>query len=139
MAIDAVETQGTVIAIGDGGGPETFTAIPGVLDFDGPGGSPTIIDHTAMDDTSKRKKVGLKDEGTLSLTLKYNPDNAIHAGIRTDRANRTLRNFEMTFQDTGATKWSFAGYVTEFSVSGGVDDFLRASVGIEIDGDITES
>jgi hypothetical protein len=38
-----------------------------------------------------------------------------------------------------AATWTFYGYVTQFSVQGGVDAVVEASVTIEIDGDITES
>ena len=38
-----------------------------------------------------------------------------------------------------AATWTFYGYVTQFSVQGGVDAVVEASVTIEIDGDITEA
>lgn len=83
--------------------------------------------------------MGLRDEGQLSLSLHFNPDDTVHQGLRTDRANRTRRQFKITFTDTTpAATWTFYGYVTQFSVQGGVDAVVEASVTIEIDGDITE-
>jgi hypothetical protein len=50
------------------------------------------------------------------------------------------RQFKITFTDTTpAATWTFYGYVTQFSVQGGVDAVVEASVTIEIDGDITEA
>jgi len=83
--------------------------------------------------------MGLRDEGSLSLSLHFDPDNAVHDGLRSDRANRTRQQFRITFTDTIPTVWTFYGYVTQFSVQGGVDAVVEASVTIEIDGDITEA
>ena len=110
-----------------------------MVSFQGPGGQASVIDVTNLASTSKEKRVGLRDEGQLSLSLHYNPEDAVHQGLRTDRANRTRRQFRITFTDVAAATWTFYGYVTQFSVQGGVDAVVEASVTIEIDGDITES
>lgn len=140
MSDNAIDAQGIVISRGSGSGsPETFTAIPEVKSFNGPGGSASVIDVTDLASTAKEKRMGLQDEGQLSLTLNYIPDNAVHMGLRSDRANQTLRNFRIVFTDTGDTQWDFAGFVTGFTVSGGVDNVVEANVTIEISGAITES
>ena len=86
-----------------------------------------------------RKSAWACAEGQLTLTVHYNPDDLVHQGLRTDRANRTRRQFKITFTDTNPATWTFYGYVTHFSVQGGVDAVVQASVTIEIDGEITES
>lgn len=140
MSSNAIDAQGIVIAIGDGATPtEAFTTIPEVKSFSGPGGSASVIDVTDLQSAAKEKRMGLQDEGQLTLSINYIPDNAVHQGLRTDRANQTKRNFRMTFTDTGATVWDFAAFVTGFSVSGGVDGVVEASVTLEISGAITES
>jgi hypothetical protein len=137
---EAIEAQGCEIKRGGGGSPETFTTIPEIKSFSGPGGSASILDVTSLQSTAKEKRVGLKDEGQLSLTINYNPDNTVHAGLRTDRSNRTLRNFQIVFTDgSPATTWSFSAYVSGFSVQGAVDAIVEATVTLEISGDITES
>jgi predicted secreted protein len=140
MSSNAIDAQGIVIAIGDGETPtEAFTTIPEVKSFSGPGGSASVIDVTDLQSDAKEKRMGLQDEGQLTLSINYIPDNAVHQGLRTDRANQTKRNFRMTFTDTGATVWDFSAFVTGFSVSGGVDGVVEASVTLEISGAITES
>ena len=96
-------------------------------------------DASDLKSTAKEKRMGLQDEGQLTLAMFYIPDNAVHMALRTDRANRTLRNFRIMFTDTGDTQWDFAGFVTGFTVSGGVDGIVEANVTIEISGAITES
>ncbi|TXH06680.1 MAG: hypothetical protein E6R09_01100 [Rhodocyclaceae bacterium] len=136
MPSTAITAQGIVIARF---GASTFETIPNVVSFQGPGGQASVIDVTNLASTSKEKRVGLRDEGQLSLTLHFNPDDTIHLGLRTDRANRSRRQFRITFTDATPATWTFYGYVTQFSVQGGVDAVVEASVTIEIDGDITEA
>ena len=136
MSSTAITEQGIAIARF---GTTAFETIPNVVSFQGPGGQAAVIDVTNLASTAKEKRVGLRDEGQLSLTLHYNPDDLVHQGLRTDRANRVRRQFKITFTDTNPATWTFYGYVTHFSVQGGVDAVVQASVTIEIDGDITEA
>lgn len=140
MSSNAIEAQGVLIQRGSGtGSPETFTTIPELKSFSGPGGSTSVIDVTDLQSTGKEKRVGLHDEGQLSLEINYIPDDTTHAALRADRANRTLRNFRVIFTDGSDTQFDFAAYVTGFSISGGVDGVVTASVTLEISGSITES
>ena len=140
MSVNAMESQGIKIARGDGSSPEAFTNIPEIREFTGPGGSASVIDVSDLDSTFREKRLGLPDEGQLSFTIHYIADNAVHINLRSDRANRTQRNFTMTWTDDSPKRvWSFSGFVTEFSVSGGVDDVVLANVVIEITGAITEA
>lgn len=136
MSSTAITAQGITIARM---GASTYETIPNVVSFSGPGGSAQVIDVTNLSSTAKEKRMGLADEGSLTLTLHYDPDNTVHDGLRTDRANRTRAQFRITFTDPTPTTWTFYGYVTGFSVQGGVDAVVEAQVTIEIDGAITEA
>lgn len=139
MSVNAIRSQGIKVAKGNGASPEVFTDIPEIVSFSGPGGSGQVIDVTDLDSAAIEKIMGLPDEGQLTLEINYRPDNAVHAGLRTDRANQTLRNFRITFTDPGATTWTFAAYVLNFTAQGGVNAAGRASVTLEITGAITEA
>ena len=97
MPSTAITAQGITIARF---GTTTFETIPNVVSFQGPGGQASVIDVTNLASTAKEKRVGLRDEGQLSLSLHFNPDDTVHQGLRTDRANRTRRQFKITFTDT---------------------------------------
>ena len=90
MSSTAITAQGIAIARF---GTTAFETIPNVVSFQGPGGQAAVIDVTNLASTAKEKRVGLRDEGQLSLTLHYNPDDLVHQGLRTDRANRVRRQF----------------------------------------------
>lgn len=136
MTSSAITAQGITISRF---GATAFEIIPNVVSFQGPGGQAAVIDVTNLASTSKEKRVGLRDEGQLTMTMHYNPDDLVHQGLRSDRAARTRRQFKLTFTDSNPAIWTFYGYITHFSVQGGVDAVVQASVTIEIDGEITEA
>jgi hypothetical protein len=132
----AISAQGITVARYNGA---SFDTIPNVVSFSGPGGSSTVIDVTNLSSTAKEKRVGLFDEGQLSLTMHYDPDDSVHSGLRQDRADAERVQFKITFTDNTPATWTFYGYVTGFSIDAGVDAVVNANVTIEIDGSITEA
>jgi predicted secreted protein len=140
MSSNALEAQGMLLKIGNGASPEVFTAIKEIKTFSGPGGSAAVIDVTDLSSLAKEKRMGLADEGQLSFTINYIPNDTQHTLLRTQRANREETNFKLVFtDDSPATTWSFGAFVTGFSVSGAVDGVVEANVTLEITGAITES
>lgn len=133
----AIETQGTELKRGDGATPEVFTTVGEVVSFTGPGGSASVIDVTHLLSTAREKRMGLPDEGQFTFEVNLIPSDTAQIGLRTDRAARTLRNFQLVLTDVATTTLSFAAYVTGFSLSGGVDNVTKASVTLEISGAVT--
>ena len=141
MSNSALEAQGTLLKMSTGStSPYTYTTIPEVKSFSGPGGSASVIDVTDLSSTAKEKKMGLSDEGQLSFTINFNPDDTSHDALRTRRAARTLTSFQLVFTDgSPATTWTFFAYITGLSISGAVDGVIEANVTLEITGAIVES
>ena len=140
MSSNALEAQGMLIKIGNGASPEVFSTISEIKTFSGPTGSAAVIDVTDLSSTAKEKRMGLADEGQLSFTINYIPDNTQHTLLRTRRASRDETDFKMVFtDDSPSTTWSFSAFVTGFAVSGAVDNVVEANVTLEITGSITQS
>lgn len=140
MSSQALEAQGMELRIGNGASPEVFTAISEISTFSGPGGAATVIDVTDLSSLAKEKRMGLADEGQLSFTINYIPNDTQHALLRTQRANRQETNFKLIFtDDSPSTTWSFAAFVTGFSVTAAVDGVVQANVTLEITGAISEA
>ena len=135
----ALSSQGMTIGIGDGASPEVFTTISEVNTIDGPGGQANEIDVTDLSSTGKEFKLGLQDEGDITLDINYIPGNTQHALLRTRRASGAIGNFRITFTDSPATTWTFAALVKGFSVSNAVDGVTTASVTLRVSGSITEA
>lgn len=115
--------------------PVSFSTVGEVVDFDGPGGSASVIDVTHLGSTAKEKRMGLMDEGQFSFNLNYVPDDAGQQALRAARAARSLKTFQLTYTD--GTVDTFDGYVLSFSRSGGVDAKVSGSVTVEISGPVT--
>lgn len=140
MSSQALEAQGMELRIGNGASPEVFTAISEISTFSGPGGAATVIDVTDLSSLAKEKRMGLADEGQLSFTINYIPNDTQHALLRAQRANRQETNFKLIFtDDSPSTTWSFAAFITGFSVTAAVDGVVQANVTLEITGAISEA
>ncbi|HEX9768439.1 MAG TPA: phage tail tube protein [Kiloniellales bacterium] len=133
----AIHSEGTLFQRGDGASPEVFATIGEVTDFDGPSGQAAVIDVTHFQSTFKDKLIGLPDEGQFTLSGNYVKSSTAQAGLKTDRTNRTLRNFKLTLTDSPATVLTFAAFVLSFSISAAVDDKVPFSVTLEISGPVT--
>jgi hypothetical protein len=135
LAVDIDTTGGTLTAANGTLTPQTYTALGEVIDFDGPGGSASVIDTTHLASSAREKMIGLRDEGQFTFSLNAAFDDTGQQAFRASREDRTLKSYKVTYPD--GTVQSFDGYALEFSTSGGVDDKLNASATIEITGEVT--
>ena len=134
----AIESQGVVIKVSTGS-PSEFVAIGNVTSIKGPGGSASVIDVTNLDSSAKEKLMGLPDEGQITLDINYDPDNATHTTLRAARRARTRCEFNITLTDTTNTVLTFFAYVLGFAMDVAVDQAVKVSVTLEVDGAVTEA
>jgi hypothetical protein len=134
-----IQSQGTSLTVGDGASPEVFNAVGQIVNIDGPTGSAPVIDVSNLASTAREKNMGLPDEGQITLSLQYDPDDTGQTRLKTLRTNRTAGNFKINMSDSPATVLSFSGYVLEFSRSFNIDEVVMGSATIEIDGAVTEA
>jgi len=114
----------------------TMNDIGQVVSFTGPSGSPAVINITHLGSTAHEKMVGIVDEGQLSFEVLWagTATAQLHIQLNDDRKARTKRFYEIELTDssTRGTFIFFEAFVTAFSISGAVDDAIRASVTLEI-------
>jgi hypothetical protein len=127
-AMDAWVSGGTAT-------PVAYTQVGEVADFDGPGGSASVIDATHLGSTAREKIMGIPDEGQFTFSLNRVFSDTGQAAVLAARAARAKKSFRVTYMDD--TVQTFDGYVLQFSTSGGVDDKLNGSVTIEITGAVS--
>lgn len=136
-----LESQGVKLQVGAGDGPpETFADVGQVVDISGlRGGQATVIDVTNLASTRREKRMGLADEGQVSLTVQYDPTDAQQIRLETLRDGRNLGNFKVLLTNSPATEFAFSGYVLSFSVDSAVDQVIQGAVTIEITGEVTKT
>ena len=132
-----VLAQGCTLKVGDGASPEVFNAIGQVTAINGPSGAAPIIDVSNLSSTYREKRTGLPDNGDVTATVQYDPADTGQTRVETLRAGSLSGNFQIVLSNSPATTWSFAGYVSEFSKTIGIDEVVEASITVNIDGAIT--
>jgi predicted secreted protein len=131
--------HGTLLKIGDGGDPESFTTITEVTDIGGPSLEMNTIEMTSHDSVDGWAEFvgGILDAGEVTFSINYIPTDSTHdagTGLIKDMADRTVRNFQLVFPDGSSTTWSFSALVTNFEPGEPVDDKLSADVTLKISG-----
>ena len=134
FAVDCDSTGFTGMGSAAVATPLEWLEIGEVTDWDGPGGSATMYETTHLRSEAKEKKIGLMDEGQLTLSINWKPSDNGQQAARTARANRTEKSFRLTYTDN--SKATFDGYVIGMSSSGGVDNKVSGSITIEINGSV---
>ena len=138
----AVSGFGTLLKIGDGGGPEAFTTIAEVKDISGPAftlDTEEVTNHSTVG-AYKEYIATLKDGGDVTFDLNYFGD-ATHEALRDAYENRERTNFQMVFPITapGNEQIDFSGFVTNLGMSAPVAGILTQSVTVKITGQGTWS
>ncbi len=138
MSNSALESQGMVLQVSPSGSPQSFATVPETRSIAGPDGQANWIDPTDLASTSKEGRPGLKDNGQISVSMHYLPDNAVHQTLKSAFDSRTLKTWSIDFTDDTTTRWEFDGYVLGFAVRNEVDGVTMVEMTIRITGDISE-
>lgn len=134
MPSTAISAQGSVISVGTGD-PIVYAVVGNVRSFSGFDGSASEIDTTNLSSTAKEFRLGLVDNGQFTMELDYDGADAGQVALRTAQTAGTVRDFKLALPN--ADEITFKGLVKKFSLTGGVDAVLRASVEIRITGAVT--
>lgn len=124
----------TILKVGDGQTPETFTTVAVVTDISGPTIQVNTADVTNRDSQGYTDVVAVtKSLGELTFDIIYDPAEPTHQVLRQLVETGNRRNFKLVLADQ-TTAWQFAGYVTGFEVNSALDDAMRASITITLTG-----
>lgn len=143
----AYESQGTIIYWSSAGSTSASTAaanaIGEVVGFSGPSGQANAIDVTHLGSTAKEFMMGLRDEGEVTLDINFVPGDAGQIRLRTDRINRSLKKCVIKLNDSttdaATTKLTFDAYCLGLTAQGSVDNALKGTVTVKINGGVTYS
>lgn len=115
--------------------PVTFSTIGNVVGFNGFDGQASEIDVSNFASVAVEVKLGLIDNGSMSLDLHLDNADAGQLQARTVQISGVLTNMQVVLPSTFATPTaSFAGFVKQFSLNGRVNDVVKASIAIRISG-----
>lgn len=125
---------GTLLKRGDGATMEAFTTIAEVRNIEGPSPEGESVDITNHDSENqgREKKAGPLDPGENTFEMNFLPGTAGHKALISDMVNRTERNFQIVYPDSGGTTWPFTAIVQGVSPTAPIDDALVAEVTLEL-------
>ncbi len=116
------------------------STVPKIESFSGPSFSAPIINVSDLATTCVEKIAsGISDGGQLTLELNFEADNAIHDAIADAVIAGSTAACVLTFLNPGATTttYSFTAFPTEFTPSASTGEALKASVTLDITGEVS--
>lgn len=99
-----------------------------------------MIDVTNLQSTAKEKMIGLYDGGQVTINTNFLVTDAGQTKLRECLAGRTQGNLMLQLSTVSTSQYmAMMAYCTGFSVSGAVDNVLKADYTITIDKGVTYS
>lgn len=141
MPHTTIESQGCTFAIQDSASPAVYQTVGNVVSItDLRGGNATVIDISNLASTRREKRMGLPDEGQITVQCQYDPDDTNgQVAMETARDSRTEESFQVSLSDSPATTFTFNGFVLTASLGVNIDDVVQATYTIEITGVVTKA
>jgi hypothetical protein len=142
----ALPAINTLIQVGAGNSPETFTTIAYVNNITGPSLQGQVVDVTSMSTGIpwRQKLVTLLEGGEVSFDAFWQPMNATHQNLLTLFGNRGANgvpgepiDFRLIFPDQDASTYYFSGFVSAVKLTEAVAEVVKAAVTLTISGQVT--
>ena len=132
----ADKSQGTLLKMGDGLTPESFTTIAEVADIGGPSFSRESIETTSHDSTGGYREFipGLREGGEVTFTINFMPEDATHVAAIAQFDDDSVHNWELVYPILPSKKWVFAAFLTKFDTKAPVGEKLSADLTLKVSG-----
>lgn len=143
-----ITSQQSFIEVADLQTPAEWVRVGGVTSIrDLRSGTAAEIDVSDLSSTAKEFVLGLADNGSMGLDVIYDPEDPGQEILETLRETSAVNSFRVGVPNplntagspTGATMFSFQGFVTTFPFTASVDAALTGTVSIRLTGPITKT
>ena len=133
MASNAVPFQGTKLNAVDTALSQK-TEIGEITSLNGPSGRASIIDVTHSQSTGVEKRMGLPDEGGISVGANLIFGDPGHDLLLTNREAQSLNTYDIEFNDSSNTVWEFDANILSYAVNGSRNGYYAVTCDMEISG-----
>ena len=134
----ALDTTGLTYTSGGTATPATYTAIANVKTVsDVQSGSASEIDVTNLASTAKEYRLGLVDNGSISMGIHLSFADAGQAALQARLLDGVAVNMKVILPSGTTPTASFSALVKKFSKSAAVDGVVEGTADIRINGAIT--
>jgi len=145
MTTQAEPSNGTLLQLGDGSGPETFATVAEVLDIEGPEVEVETEDVTNHDSNKWQEFIGvLRKGGEVSFECNTRMDSATQdestgiASLALDPA-MPRRNWQIVLPDTGTTTIHFGAILKKWKPNAPKAGALTTECTLQVSGPVTIS
>lgn len=142
MTTSALPGYGTLLKIGDGATPETFTTVVEVIEVTPPQIELKTEDATSHDSSGWEEFIGtLLSGGEIKAKVNWRATDPTHdetTGLLYTILNRVKKNWKVVLPSTTKT-FAFAALLTKFEPETPVDGKQTASITLKISGAVTVS
>jgi predicted secreted protein len=134
MATTAIIGHNSQFQRGNGGGPETFTALGQITNISPPSLTRDTIDATHMQSPSRFREFisGLRDAGEVTIQFDYIRGDANDTALQSDYNSDTSRNYRIVYP--GGQTWTFNAFLTSYTIDVPVDGKVAATCTFKING-----
>ena len=141
MTSTAIVARGTTIAYYDTTtSPNAYVNIPNISSVSGPSSTTGEIEVTDLYSTAKEYLLDLVDNGTVSLTGRFDPSDATQGVLETANAAGTALTFRISFPQVSPTvTYTFTARVSEFSRDATAGDASNLTVGLRVTGAVVKA
>jgi len=131
-----ISAQGTTVGVEDDNGD--YINLDCVRTFSGFDGESTEIDTTCLTSSEKEYRLGLRDNGSISLSVFRDDSDPGQARINALLSTGLPNRFRITLNvpETGGDIYEFLGLVKSFNIDASVDNVLEGEIGIRISGPV---
>jgi hypothetical protein len=115
----------------------TFTTVAQRVSITGPGSEMGTAETTTLDSTAKTYRPTILDNGEISGSLFYDPQDTTHLALYAllQAVPPAAAAFKLKFTDAGATVFSFTAILTKFETNGiEVEGNLGADYTLKVSG-----
>jgi hypothetical protein len=131
MPVIGKKTQGLKLQLGSTTSPQTFTNMAAITSITGlNSGGATEIDATNFDSAIKEFVRGLRDGGTLTVNLNFDPDQSTHQTLWNLNRQGDTRQWRILL--VGGDYFEFNGFINNLQIDTATDDIVRGTMPIRV-------
>lgn len=128
-----VDIEGTLFQRSNGASPPNYATIGEVVSAPPLNPSRNMRDKTSINDTQFQYSPGMKQGGTPTVDIRYDPDDASHVAILEDFENKTAADYRIVLPDSPATTIDFRAFVAGYTgPTGDPDGMVMLSIQFQI-------
>ena len=116
-----------------------WAAVGKIIDLGTIQNEANVIDVPEFGQDYAGKLIGQLNAGTLDMSVAWDPSNTEHGVLKNAVTSKSRYSYVIRWDDGGGTNFEYVGfnaYASSFGIETSIDDAVKASVSLAIDGQL---